>query len=85
MLVLTMLTLWITIIIPNPNQWNKRFFVAMFAIFVLCMIDFSVDLLVYDDPNMALAAKIAVYFEYLLLSIPIPMFTAYLLRTCGED
>lgn len=57
----------------------------MFAIFVLCMIDFSVDLLVYDDPNMALAAKIAVYFEYLLLSIPMPMFTAYLLRTCGEN
>ena len=85
MLVLTMLTLWITLIIPNPNQWNKRFFVAMFAIFVLCMIDFSVDLLVYDDPNMALAAKIAVYFEYLLLSIPMPMFTAYLLRTCGEN
>lgn len=85
MLVLTMLTLWITLIIPNPNQWNKRFFVAMFAIFVLCMIDFSVDLLVYDDPNMALAAKIAVYFEYLLLSIQMPMFTAYLLRTCGEN
>lgn len=85
MLVLTMLTLWITLIIPNPNQWNKRFFVAMFAIFVLCMIDFSVDLLVYDEPNMALAAKIAVYFEYLLLSIPMPMFTAYLLRTCGEN
>ncbi len=84
-LVLTMLTLWITLIIPNPNQWNKRFFVAMFAIFVLCMIDFSVDLLVYDDPNMAPVAKIAVYFEYLLLSIPIPMFTAYLLRTCGEN
>jgi len=80
-----MLTLWITLIIPNPNQWNKRFFVAMFAIFVLCMIDFSVDLLVYDDPNMVLAAKIAVYFEYLLLSIPMPMFTAYLLRTCGEN
>ena len=80
-----MLTLWITLIIPNPNQWNKRFFVAMFAIFVLCMIDFSVDLLVYDDPNMVLAAKIAVYFEYLLLSIPMPMFTVYLLRTCGEN
>ena len=85
MLVLTMLTLWITLIIPNPNQWNKRFFVAMFAIFVLCMIDFSVDLLVCDDPNMVLAEKIAVYFEYLLLSIPMPMFTAYLLRTCGEN
>lgn len=83
--VLTMLTLWITLIIPNPNQWNKMFFVAMFVIFVLCMIDFSVDLVIYKDPTMTTAAKVAVYFEYLLLSIPMPMFTAYLLRTCGED
>ncbi|MBQ3441915.1 MAG: histidine kinase [Selenomonadaceae bacterium] len=84
-LVLTMLTLWIAVIMPSPNQWNKRFFITLFAIFVLCMFALFVDLLIYTDPSMAVAERITAYFEYLLLSIPMPMFTAYLLRTCGED
>ena len=84
-MILTVLTLWVAVIMPGTNHWNKRFFVSLFAIFVLCMIALFVDLLVYDDPSMALAEKITVYFECLLISIPMPMFTAYLLRTCGED
>ena len=84
-LLVTLLTLWIAVIMPSTNQWNKRFFVTLFSIFVLCIITLFVDFLVYDDPSMALAEKIAAYFEYLLLSIPMPMFTAYLLHTCGED
>ena len=84
-LLVTVLILCVAVIMPGTNQWNKRFFVTLFAIFVLCMITFFVDLLVYNDPSMALAEKIAAYFEYLLMSIPMPMFTAYLLRTCGEN
>lgn len=85
MLVLTLLTLWVAVIMPGTNRWNKNFFVALFAIFVLCMISFFVDLLIYTNPNMATAERITAYFEYLLPSIPMPMFTIYLLRTCGED
>lgn len=81
----TLLTLWVTVIMPGTSQWNKRFFIALFAIFVLCMIALFTDLVIYDDPSMALAERITVYFEYLLLSIPMPMFTAYLLRTCKEN
>ena len=84
-LVSTLLTLWVAVIMPGTNQWNKRFFIILFAVFVLCMIALFGDLLVYTDPSMALAERIIVYFEYLLLSIPMPMFTAYLLRTCKED
>ena len=84
-MVLTVMTFWISFIMPGTNQWNKRFFVTMFAVFVLYMISAFVDLVVYGDPNMVLEEKIVSYFEYLLLSIPMPMFTAYLLHTCGED
>ena len=84
-MILTVLTLWVAVIMPSSNQWNKRFFVTLFAVFVLCMLAFFVDLLIYTDPSMALEERITAYFEYLLLSIPMPMFTAYLLRTCGED
>ena len=82
---LTVLVLWITFIIPGSNQWNKRFFVIMFAVFLLFMIAAFADLLVYGDPSMVPAERIVAYFEALLVSIPMPMFTAYLLRTCGED
>ena len=84
-LVSMLLIIWVSFIIPGTNQWNKRFFVAIFFIFVLSMVALFVDLLVYDDPSMALAEKITVYFEYLLISILMPMFTAYLLKICGED
>ena len=84
-MVLTVLVLWVSAIIPNPNQWNKRFFVAIFFVFVLNMVAFFVDLLIYTDSSMALEEKIVAYFEYLLISIPMPMFTAYLLHTCGEN
>lgn len=82
---LTVLILWISFLIPGINQWNRRFFITMFAIFLLCMISLFVDLLVWDDPSMALAEKIVAGFEYLLFSIPLPMFTTYLLKICGEE
>ena len=84
-LLVTIMTLCVAVIMPGTNQWNKRFFVTLFAVFVLSMLSLFVDLLVYDDPTMATAERIIVYFQCLLLSIPMPMFTAYLLRTCGED
>lgn len=84
-LVLTIMTFWISFIMPGINQWNRRFFVIMFAVFVLYMISAFADLLVYGDPSMVLAEEIVTYLEYLLLSISMPMFTAYLLHTCGED
>lgn len=83
-LVSNAITFWISFLIPGMNQWNKRFFVILFADSVLYMISAFVDLLVYTDPSMALAEEIVAYFEYLLISIPMPMFTAYLLHTCGE-
>lgn len=84
-MVLMLVTLWLAVIMPGMNQWNKRFFVTFFIVFVLSMVSLFVDLLVYDDPTMALAEEITIYFQYLFISILMPMFTAYLLRTCGEE
>ena len=84
-LVLSVLILWITIIIPGTNRWNKRFIASMFAVFVLFILSCIVDLVVYTDPDWITLERISSYFEYLLPSIPMPMFTAYLLHTCEED
>ena len=84
-LVLAVMMLWITVIMPGTNRWNKCFITAIFVVFVLFIISCIIDLLVYANPDMVLAEKIVSYFEYLLPAIPMPMFTAYLLHTCGED
>ena len=82
---LTVLIIWVSFIIPGINKWNKRFFVTLFAVFLLCMFSMFVELFTHANPSMIPEEKITVYFEYLLLSIPMPMFTVYLLHTCGEN
>lgn len=84
-MVLIVLITWIAFVIPSVNKWNKRFFVALFTVFLLCIISMAVELVTYGKPSMLLEEKITVYFEGLFISIPIPMFTAYLLHTCGEN
>ena len=84
MLALTALGLGISAIMPGTDRWNRRFFMSLFATIMLLMVSLLIDCLVWEDPGLATAEKIAVYFEFLFLSLPMPMFTAYLLRTCGE-
>ena len=84
MLALTALGLVIAAIMPGTDRWNRRFFTGLFATLMLCMTALLIDCLVWEKPDMATAEKIAVYFEYFLLSLQIPMFTAFLLHTCGE-
>ena len=84
MLALTALGLGIAVIMPGTDRWNRRFFMSLFATVMLLMVSLLIDCVVWDNPGMATAERIAVYFEFLFLSLPIPMFTAYLLHTCGE-
>lgn len=85
MLTLTVLGLGISVFMPGMNRWNRRFFTALFTVLLLLMGAFLVDLIVYEFRDMALAEQIDVYFQYLLVSLPMPMFTGYLLHLCGED
>ena len=84
MLALTTLGLGIAAITPGTDRWNRRFFMSLFATVMLLMVSLLIDCLVGENPGMATAEIIAIYFEYLFLSLPMPMFTAYLLHTCGE-
>ena len=85
MLTLTVLGLGVSVFMPGMNRWNRRFFTALFTVLLLLMGAFLVDLIVYEFRDMALAEQIDVYFQYLLVSLPMPMFTGYLLHLCGED
>ncbi len=82
MLALTAIGLRVAAIMPGTERWNRRFFMSLFATTMLLILSALIDTLVWDNPGMAAAERIAVYFEYLLISLIPPMFTAYLLRTC---
>ncbi|MBR2216673.1 MAG: histidine kinase [Selenomonadaceae bacterium] len=69
-------------IMPDIERWNRRFFMSLFSVIMLLMVAALADLLVWENPGMILAEKIATYFEYLFISLPLPMFTAYLLHSC---
>ncbi|MBQ9364630.1 MAG: histidine kinase [Schwartzia sp.] len=84
MLALTALGIGIAAIMPGTERWNRRFFMILFATIMLLIVSAFVDAVVWDNPGMAMIEKTATYFEYLLIALPMPMFTAYLLRTCGE-
>ncbi len=71
-------------IMPGMDRWNRRYFIVLFSILVLCIGFFTVDEIVYDDPNLLPVEKIVSYFEYLLVSILIPLSTIHLLHACGE-
>lgn len=85
MLTLTAVGLCVAVVMPGMGRWNRRFFTALFTVLLLLMGAFLVDLIVYEFHDMALAEQIVVYFQYLLVSLPMPMFTGYLLHLCGED
>ena len=85
MLTLTAVGLCVAVVMPGMGRWNRRFFIALFTALLLLMGAFLVDLIVYEFHDMALAEQIVVYFQYLLVSLPMPMFTGYLLHLCGEN
>ena len=84
-LLLSVMGLWFTIIIPGISRRNRRFFLSYFLVFLLCCL--------YSFTEMAFQYYIgpgSIFFvllllESLLLAIPQPMLTVYLLHSCGEN
>ena len=85
MLTLTATGLGLAAVMPCADRQSRRFFMSLFAVLLLCMAVAFADLLVYKNPSLATEEKIIVYFEYLFISLPVPLFTTYLLHTCAED
>jgi len=83
-LALTVTAMVIAAVMPGSDRWNRRFFTGLFATNMLCMVSILIDYLTWENPGMATAARISIFFECLFVSLPMPMFTAFLLHTCGE-
>ena len=82
---LAVLGLVIAVIMPLIDRWSRRFFIILFIDLVLCMTLFIVNAIICLEPVTVNTQLILWFFESLFLSIPIPMFTIYLLHCCGEN
>ena len=84
-LLMMLMGIFVVVIMPGIDRWNKRFFCACFTVAMLCSGAYLTDTIVYKIPNLVLAEKIAVYMESLLSSILMPMLTLHLIHSTGED
>ena len=84
MLALAAVGFSIAAIMPGTERWNRRFFMGLFAANMMCMASTLMDCLTWQNPGMATAARLSIYFECLFVSLPMPMFTAYLLHSTKE-
>ena len=85
MLTLAALGLSVAAVMPGIERWNRRFYMSLFSAVMLLIVSAFAVLPVWENPSMATENRIAIYFEYLFISLPLPMFTAYLLHTTGES
>ena len=85
MLMMSAIELLFVIIMPGSNRYNRRFFIAIFTILLVCMCDYVIDLLTFRDADMAFTQRITSCLEYILVTLPMPIFTVYMMHCCGED
>lgn len=84
-LLLSVLGVWFTAIIPGLDRWSKRFFLNYFIILFLSGVTVIAELILrgYNLPISVI--YFLMLLETLLMSLPLPMQTVYLLRCCGEN
>ena len=69
---------------PEIDRWNKRFFLCYFIVLMLCSFSAFAELFLYFNPVSLEAVITAMIIDSLMLSLPLPMLTAYLLHCLGE-
>ena len=77
--------LWFTAIMPGIDRWSLRFFRGLFAVLILLCLSGFIETLMYSYSAPIAALEYIMIQETVLLSLPLPMMTAYLLHCCGES
>ena len=83
-LLLSVMGLWFTVLVPGIDRWSKRFFQCFFTVLLLASVSVLIGIILRDYPVPGAAVYFLLISETLLLSLPLPMQTAYLLHCCGE-
>ena len=84
-LALSVLGLWFTAAMPGIDRWSRRFFQIYFIVLMTCCFSGFADmLLLLNDAPISVILFVEI-LECLILSLPLPMLTVYLLHSCGES
>ena len=84
-LLLSALGLWFTVIMPWNERWSRRFFLSFFIELLLCGLLSIIELTLYDYPVPLATINFISFLGTLLITLPLPMLTVYLLHCCGES
>ena len=76
---LSAMGLWFAAIIPGIDHWSKRFFVRYFLVFMLCCLSGVLEKLFQFFIVPGQIFYFLLLLESLLLSLPLPMLTVFLL------
>ncbi|MBR3553398.1 MAG: histidine kinase [Clostridia bacterium] len=84
-LLLSVVGLFLSAAIHSMERWNKRFFVSYFIVLMLCCISTLGEFIFNYYPASIQALLCTLFLESLLLSVPLPMLTFFLLHCCKES
>ena len=84
-LLLSAMGLWFAAIIPGIDCWSKRFFMGYFLSFMLGCLSGFLEMLFQHFLVPEAVFYFLLILESLLLSLPLPMLTVFLLHCCGEN
>ena len=84
-LMLCVIGLWFTFFIPGIDRWSRRFFMSIFIIFLLCCLSGILEMAFQSYIVPSMVFYYTLILDSLLLSLPQPMLTVYLLHCCGEN
>ena len=84
-MLLSMMGLWFTAILPGIDRWDKRFYKRYFLVLMLTGLSGLAGMILYYSSAPSVTLKPILVLESLLLSLPLPMLTVYLLHCCGES
>ena len=84
-LVLSVMGLWFTAVMPGMDCWSKRFFLVYFIVLMGCILSSLIAIVLHYFPVSGVVIYFILNLECLLLSLPFPMLTTYLLHCCSES
>ena len=84
-LALSLLGLWFTAALPGIDRWSRRFFRVYFIVLMACCFSGLADVSQYFVDFPRAVERIVMGLECLILSLPLPMLTVYLLHSSQES
>ena len=69
---------------PALDRWSRRYFITFFSVLLIYAGIISIDMMIYDNPEMASLLRVIAISEYLCFSVLTVMPMPLLLHCCGE-